>query len=117
MYHASGFAVKIDWKRLRTSRGKCDWGRFPKSLELMIPEDYQVLEKFAKNDYRMHGAETPCADIKHVLVIGQFLLRGLKKVKLEWLWARLANNVWKLVRDIRSLRAQQKVEMAKMKSE
>lgn len=80
-------------------------------------EKMKLPESQEKYSHRMHGAETPFAYIKHVLGLRQFLLRGLKKVKLEWLWACLANNVWKLVRDIRSLRAQQKVQMAEMKAE
>ena len=71
----------------------------------------EAREKYAR---RMHGAETPFAYIKQVLGLRQFLLRGLEKVKLEWLWACLASNVWKLVRDIRNRRAQQSAEPAKI---
>jgi len=68
----------------------------------------KLAESQEKYSHRMHGAETPFAYIKHVLGLRQFLLRGLEKVKLEWLWACLASNVWKLVRDMRGLRAQQR---------
>ena len=39
-----------------------------------------------KYDQRMRIAETPFALIKHVMGLRQFLLRGLTKVKTEWLW-------------------------------
>ena len=72
------------------------------AAKMKLPESQE------KYSHRMHGAETPFAYIKHVLGLRQFLLRGLEKVKLEWLWACLASNVWKLVRDMRGLRAQQR---------
>jgi transposase len=46
---------------------------------------------------RSHLAETPFAFIKQWIGIRQFLLRGLDKVRTEWLWACTACNLRKLV--------------------
>jgi transposase len=43
-------------------------------------------------------AETPFGILKAVMGIRQFLLRGLEKVKTEWLWAVTAFNLAKLAR-------------------
>jgi hypothetical protein len=51
-------------------------------------------------------AETPFGNIKSVMGFRQFLLRGLEKVKTEWLWAATALNVNKLARQIGILRAE-----------
>jgi len=51
-------------------------------------------------------AETTFGIIKHVMGIRQFLLRGLEKVKTEWLWAATAFNAMKLSREIGILRAE-----------
>jgi transposase len=61
----------------------------------------------AKEQYkrRLHGAETPFAWIKDVLGLRQFLLRGLEKVKTEWLWACTAYNLRKLILGVARLRA------------
>jgi len=56
-------------------------------------------------------AETPFAILKHIMGLRQFLLRGLDKVKTEWLWACTALNLMKLARGIAALRAEQS-EMA-----
>ena len=50
-------------------------------------------------------AETPYAVIKTVFGLRQFLLRGLDKVRTEWLWACTTFNLCKLVRQIARLRA------------
>jgi transposase len=49
----------------------------------------------AKQKYaaRMHRGERPFAHIKHHLGARQFLLRGLKKVRLEWTWLVSAFNL------------------------
>lgn len=47
---------------------------------------------------RMHIAETPFAILKCVMGIRQFLLRGLEKVRMEWLWACTAYNLKKLTK-------------------
>lgn len=54
---------------------------------------------------RLWAAETPYAVIKGMMKLRQFLLRGLEKVKTEWLWAVTSFNVWKLVREVARLRA------------
>lgn len=51
-------------------------------------------------------AETPFGILKAIMGMRQFLLRGLDKVKTEWLWAVTAFNVMKLAREIGKLRAQ-----------
>lgn len=50
-------------------------------------------------------AETTFGIIKLIMNFRQFLLRGLDKVKTEWLWAATAFNLMKLVRWIGKLRA------------
>ncbi len=55
---------------------------------------------------RAHLAETPNGFIKHVIGLRQFLLRGLEKVRTEWLWACTAFNMKKLMWAIRRLRAE-----------
>jgi transposase len=50
--------------------------------------------------------ETPFAFIKQWMNFRQFLLRGLEKVKTEWLWASTAYNLRKLVGDVRRIRAE-----------
>ena len=50
-------------------------------------------------------AETPFGILKAVMGIRQFLLRGLEKVKTEWLWAVTAFNLAKLARALGILRA------------
>lgn len=48
--------------------------------------------------------ETPFAFIKSWMNFRQFLLRGLAKVKTEWLWTCTAYNLRKLVRDVQRMR-------------
>ncbi len=55
---------------------------------------------------RAHLAETPNGVLKQVLGLRQFLLRGLDKVRTEWLWACTAFNVSKLISATRMLRAE-----------
>jgi len=50
-------------------------------------------------------AETTFGILKLVMGFRQFLLRGLEKVKTEWLWAATAFNLLKLAREIAKLRA------------
>jgi hypothetical protein len=45
-------------------------------------------------------AETTFGFIKAMMGIRQFLLRGLEKVKTEWLWSCTAFNLGKLVREL-----------------
>lgn len=51
-------------------------------------------------------AETTFGLLKRVMGLRQFLLRGLEKVKTEWLWACTAFNLIKLIRELGRLRAQ-----------
>ena len=55
---------------------------------------------------RAHLAETPNGFIKQVIGLRQFLLRGLDKVRTEWLWACTAFNIRKLILAMRTLRAE-----------
>jgi len=59
---------------------------------------------------RFHAAEVPFAILKHVMGLRRFLLRGLEKVRTEWLWGCTAYNLSKLARGIAALRA----ELAKL---
>jgi len=51
-------------------------------------------------------AETTFGILKLVMGFRQFLLRGLEKVKTEWLWAATAFNLMKLSRELGKLRAE-----------
>ena len=51
-------------------------------------------------------AETPNGFIKQVIGLRQFLLRGLEKVRTEWLWACTASNMKKLATALGKLRAE-----------
>lgn len=51
-------------------------------------------------------AETTFGILKAIMGIRQFLLRGLGKVRIEWMWAATSFNLIKLVRQIAKLRAQ-----------
>lgn len=72
----------------------------------------QTPEARAIYDQRMRIAETPFGIIKHVRGLRQFLLRGLAKVKTEWLWTCTAFNLDKLARDMARLRAAVAAEVA-----
>ena len=72
----------------------------------------QTPEARAIYDQRMRIAETPFGLIKHVFGLRQFLLRGLAKVKTEWLWTCTAINLDKLVRALRRVRAAIEVQIA-----
>lgn len=62
----------------------------------------------AKEIYRHRSqiAETPFGIIKSIMGLRQFLLRGLDKVKTEWLWTVTAFNLIKLARAIGQMRAE-----------
>jgi len=68
----------------------------------------RMAEAPARKLYRQRPriAETTFGILKSVLGLRQFLLRGLAKVKTEWLWAVTAFNLAKLVRQITRLRAE-----------
>ncbi len=59
---------------------------------------------------RAHLAETPNGFIKDVLGLRQFLLRGLAKVRTEWLWACTAFNIRKLMIAMEKVRADGSLE-------
>jgi transposase len=61
-----------------------------------------------KATYRRRSqiAETPFGIIKSIMGLRQFLLRGLDKVKTEWLWTVTAFNLIKLARVIGQMRAE-----------
>lgn len=63
-------------------------------------------EATARYQKRFHSAEVPFAILKHVMNLRRFLLRGLEKVKTEWLWACTAYNMAKLMRAVVRLRAE-----------
>ena len=54
---------------------------------------------------RAHLAETPNGVIKEVMGLRRFLLRGLDKVRTEWLWACTAFNIRKLMSAMEKVRA------------
>ena len=54
---------------------------------------------------RFHAGETPFGWLKQVLGLRQFLLRGLEKVRTEWLWACTGYNLRKLILEVKRLRA------------
>jgi transposase len=54
---------------------------------------------------RFHAAESPFAYIKCVMGVRRFLLRGLPKVRTEWLWVCTAYNMRRLLTAIGQLRA------------
>jgi hypothetical protein len=56
--------------------------------------------------HRSWICETPFGFIKTWMNFRQFLLRGLEKVRTEWLWACTAYNLRKLVNDVRRMRAE-----------
>jgi len=56
--------------------------------------------------HRKWICETPFALIKAYMKFRQFLVRGLEKVKTEWLWACTSFNLSKLVRELSRMRAQ-----------
>ncbi len=68
--------------------------------------------EFGRKTYarRAHLAETPNAVIKQVMGLRQFLLRGLDKVRTEWLWACTAFNLRKLVTALGKVRPEPAVQ-------
>jgi transposase len=70
------------------------------AARMATPEGRKIYQQ------RARIAETPFGILKAVMGIRQFLLRGLEKVKTEWLWAVTAFNLAKLARQIKILRAE-----------
>lgn len=71
-----------------------------------VHERTKTTEGQAVYKHRCWICETPFAFIKTWMGFRQFLLRGLDKVKTEWLWACTAYNLRKLVNDVLRLRAE-----------
>ena len=102
-------------------RAECLAGRSP--YRTVFREEYEELREAM--DRRMQSpegqkiyrrrkwiAETPFAFIKSWMHLRQFLLRGLAKVKTEWLWACTAYNLSKLARALGALRRELAVLLA-----
>ena len=53
---------------------------------------------------RSHLCEGTFGTIKHAFGLRQFLLRGLRKVRMEWTWASLTFNLRKLVKKVLAVR-------------
>jgi len=68
--------------------------------------DARMNSPAGKQTYRRRKwiAETPFGFMKSWMNFRQFLLRGLEKVRTEWLWACTAFNLAKLAREIAGLR-------------
>jgi len=52
-------------------------------------------------------AESPLGVLKSVMGLRQFLLRGLEKVRTEWLWACTAFNLRKMAKELARLRSEE----------
>ena len=70
------------------------------ALKMQTPQGKAIYNQ------RMHVAETPFAIIKSILGVRRFLLRGLEKVRTEWLWVCTAYNIRKLLAHVVGLRAE-----------
>jgi len=68
-------------------------------------EKMATAEARARYEKRFHAAEVPFAILKQVMNLRRFLLRGLEKVRTEWLWGCTAYNLAKLTRHVLRLRA------------
>lgn len=66
----------------------------------------------AKYRVRRHVGERPFAEIKQQFGLRQFLLRGVKKVEQEWLWATTAFNLKTLMPLLRGRAGPPKVQLA-----
>jgi transposase len=82
------------------SKQRCiTYDEFEESRQVMLKR----LKTTAGKEIYSHRkwiCETPFALIKAYMKFRQFLVRGLEKVKTEWLWACTAFNLSKLVREI-----------------
>ena len=88
-------------KRGRTiTRDQYEEVRERTAARMATPESRQIYR------HRSRIAETPFGIIKSIMGLRQFLLRGLDKVKTEWLWTVTAFNLIKLARAIGQMRAE-----------
>ena len=70
--------------------------------------DARLASETGRATYRLRSwlAETPFAFIKEWMGLRQFLLRGLAKVRMEWLWECTAFNLRKLIGAVAGMRAE-----------
>lgn len=85
--------------------------KYEKSREAM---DARMNSPIGQKIYQQRQwlAETPFAIIKACLKLRQFLLRGIDKVRTEWLWTCTNFNLAKLVRCLAQLRAERTATVA-----
>lgn len=95
----AGECLGKDTKRRAVTRDQHEPQRERLAAQMRKPEKRQ---QYAR---RAWIAETVNAVIKGHLGLRQFLLRGLAKVRTEWLWACTAFNLRKLAREVAALRA------------
>jgi transposase len=96
-------AVCLDPKAKRGRTVRHD-GKDP--LREKMHAKLETVEGRKTYNQRMHIAETPFAIIKGILEVRRFLLRGLEKVRTEWMWVCTAYNVKKLIAVLVALRAE-----------
>ena len=65
---------------------------------------------------RMHIGEPPFAIIKGIMEVRRFLLRGLEKVRTEWMWVCTAYNLKKMIAVLAAMRAENEKMAAGMRS-
>jgi len=70
----------------------CGWSREAMDKRMKSEEGKRVYAQ------RLWIAETPYAVLKGIMGLRQFLLRGLEKVRVEFLWACTAYNLMKTAR-------------------
>ena len=126
MEYAGDFVNKRNLRRVRIRKYLCQsCNECPLAGECLIgnskqrcithdefEESRQVMLKRLKTTtgkeiygHRKWICETPFALIKAYMKFRQFLVRGLEKVKTEWLWVCTSFNLSKLVREIARMRA------------
>ncbi len=94
-----------DCRDLKSRRGRSVSRDRHEPLRAQMCERLKSPEGKAIYSRRMHAAETPFAYIKAILGVRRFLLRGLEKVRIEWLWVCTAYNVSKLLAAVGKRRA------------
>jgi transposase len=104
--HCGGCALAPECRSEKAKRGRSVSRDFYEKRRQQMAAKMAREESKAIYRKRLHTAETPFGIIKRVMNVRQFLLRGLQKVKTEWLWACTAFNLAKLVRAVVRLRAE-----------
>jgi hypothetical protein len=69
----------------------------------------EAKERYKK---RFHAAEVPFAILKHILDMRRFLLRGHRKVQIEWAWSCTVYNLKKILAAMARVRAESGVPAA-----